>query len=212
MDVKDVRREYLEGGLSREQLDSSPFQQFDDWMAQTVKSGIKDPTAMTVATVDESGMPNQRIVLLKKYDESGFVFFTNYGSHKAKDLENNPKVCLHFPWHQMDRQVKIQGVARRLGIKESLAYFSSRPRESQLAAWASNQSTKITSRKFLMMQFESMKEKFNKGDIPLPSFWGGYIVEPQMVEFWQGGGKRLHDRFEYQLNSNSEWEINRLAP
>lgn len=212
MDLEQIRREYLLGGLRREHLDDNPFQQFEVWLQQAVTSQIPDPTAMVLATVDAEGQPDQRIVLLKQMDEQGFVFYTNYTSKKARDIAVNAKVSLHFPWHMMERQVRINGTASRLSTVESLKYFVSRPPESQLAAWASQQSSRISSRRFLLDQFERMKEKFADGKIPLPDFWGGYRVVPNRFEFWQGGASRLHDRFEYLQAAPGCWDIGRLAP
>lgn len=212
MNIDEIRREYLQDGLSREQLADSPFQQFDAWLKQAVDAGMQDPTAMTLATVDADGQPSQRIVLLKGADENGFVFYTNYGSRKAEDIAANAKVSLHFPWHALERQVKICGEAVKVPASESLKYFSSRPEESQLAAWASQQSRPVSSRQMLMQQFQAMKDKFSKGEIPLPDFWGGYRVVPTTIEFWQGGGSRLHDRFKYYLQADGSWKIERLAP
>lgn len=212
MDLEQIRREYLSGGLRRENLNDNPFTQFEAWLQQAVASQIPDPTAMVLATVDASGQPDQRIVLLKQVDERGFVFYTNYASKKARDIATNGKVSLHFPWHMMERQVRVNGTASRLSAAESVKYFVSRPPESQLAAWASQQSSRISSRRFLLDQFERMKEKFADGKIPLPDFWGGYRVVPHRFEFWQGGASRLHDRFEYLLDSSGGWDIGRLAP
>jgi pyridoxamine 5'-phosphate oxidase len=212
MDLEQIRREYLLGGLRREHLHDNPFCQFDTWLEQAVASQIPDPTAMVLATVDTTGQPDQRIVLLKQADERGFVFYTNYASKKARDIEANAKVSLHFPWHMMERQVRVNGTAVRLSVTESLKYFASRPPESQLAAWASQQSARISSRRFLMEQFGRMQEKFADGKIPLPDFWGGYRVVPNRFEFWQGGGARLHDRFEYLATASGAWDIGRLAP
>lgn len=212
MDLEDIRREYLLGGLRREHLHDHPIEQFKNWLEQAVTSGIPDPTAMVLASVDRTGQPDQRIVLLKHLDASGFVFFTNYQSAKAQQIEQNPKVSLHFPWHCMERQVRINGRARRISSAESLRYFLTRPRDSQIAAWASGQSKRIDSRQFLLQQFEAVRAKFAQGSIPLPDFWGGYRVEPHRLEFWQGGGSRLHDRFEYCLTQEQSWDISRLAP
>lgn len=214
MDLKleNLRREYLKGGLERDQLADDPIEQFERWMAQTVAAGIPDPNAMTIATVDASGQPSQRIVLLKGLDQRGFVFYTNLRSKKAKDLTQNAKISLHFPWHFLERQVKVCGVAEQLSTAESLKYFLSRPRDSQLAAWASQQSRPISSRQLLLQQFETMKNKFNMGEIPLPDFWGGFRVKPHLIEFWQGGAHRLHDRFQYTLQENDHWHIDRLEP
>ena len=211
MSLQDNRREYNYGKLTRESLADSPFEQFNLWMDQALEAGIQDPTAMSVATVDSNGKPWQRMVLLKNFDQRGFVFYTNLGSRKAREIEGNPQVSLHFPWLQLDRQVIVGGRAERLSAGDVMKYFLSRPRGSQLAAWASKQSSRINSRQALETQFAQMKEKFAKGDIPLPDFWGGYLVVPEEIEFWQGGEQRLHDRFSYQLD-NGDWEISRLSP
>ena len=212
MDLENLRREYLFGGLNSENLLADPIKQFELWLQQAIDLQIHDPTAMVVATVDEDGQPSQRIVLLKHMDDKGFVFYTNFGSRKAIEISSNAKVSLHFPWNDIDRQVKIQGQAHKISTKESLKYFLSRPRESQLTAWASEQSRPLSSKQVLLTQVENMKEKFSKGKIPLPDFWGGIRVEPNLIEFWQGGENRLHDRFEYSLQDDASWDIQRLAP
>jgi len=212
MDIENFRREYLQGGLRREDLDENPTQQFQTWLDQVIGSGLKDPTAMVISTVSDDGQPSQRIVLLKHFDETGFIFYTNYGSRKAKEIAENDRVSLLFAWNALDRQVKICGRAEKISAAESVKYFLSRPRDSQLAAWASDQSRKITSRDFLMTQLAHMKEKFAEGEVPLPDFWGGIRVVPFEMEFWQGGEHRLHDRFEYTLQGDRTWEIQRLAP
>ncbi len=210
MDLESLRREY-KGGLRREDLADNPFAQFENWMEEVLKLGIVDPTAMTIATVSAEGQPSQRIVLLKHFDEQGFVFYTNYASRKAQELANNALISLHFPWHTVDRQVKICGSASKVSTAESLKYFLSRPRESQIAAIASQQSARLSSRTVLLNQFESLKQKFQQGEIPLPDFWGGYRVTPTEFEFWQGSENRLHDRFRY-LRTDNDWQIDRLAP
>ena len=212
MSIEDFRREYVQGGLRREQLNPDPIEQFQHWLDQVIASGLGDPTAMVVGTVSPEGQPSQRIVLLKGFDESGFVFYTNYGSRKAEEIKQNNKVSLLFPWNALDRQVKICGHAEKVSAAQSLKYFLSRPKDSQLAAWASQQSRSITSRDFLMNQLAHMKEKFTHGDVPLPDFWGGYRIVPHQIEFWQGGEHRIHDRFEYTLQADGKWEIERLAP
>ena len=211
MDLEALRREYLKDGLEREDLADDPFDQFEKWMAQFLELGLADPTAMTVATVAPDGQPSQRIVLLKHVDQSGFVFYTNYSSRKASEIDTNPKISLHFPWHVVERQIKVCGVAEKVSQAESLRYFTSRPKGSQLAAAASPQSQVISSRSLLLNEFERLKQKFREGEIPLPDFWGGYRVVPSEIEFWQGGQNRLHDRFRYSL-SGDVWEIDRLAP
>lgn len=212
MDLESVRREYLQGGLKREDLATSPIDQFNQWMQQALKMELKDPTAMTLATVSDSGQPSQRIVLLKRMEENAFVFFTNYNSRKAREIAVGNKVSLHFPWHDIERQVKVCGAAQKISATESLRYFVSRPRESQIAAWASSQSDAITSRTFLLNQFETLKQKFSHGEVPLPDFWGGFRVIPHEIEFWQGGANRLHDRFQYRLQDDGSWTVQRLSP
>ena len=212
MNLESLRREYLHGGLSLDELAADPLDQFSMWMQQAIELGIGDPNAMTIATVSADGQPSQRIVLLKHFDASGFVFYTNYGSRKADELHTNPKISLHFPWHTIDRQVKVCGETVKVSAAESLKYFASRPKESQIAAIASQQSRVLTSRSFLLNQFESLKQKFNNGEIPLPDFWGGYRIKPKEIEFWQGGANRLHDRFRYLLQDDTSWFIDRLAP
>ena len=211
MSLEDNRREYDYGKLSRESLADDPFAQFTLWMNQAIEAQIQDPTAMSVATVSPEGKPWQRMVLLKGFDEQGFVFYTNLGSRKAKEIEANAQVSLHFPWLQLDRQVIVGGRAERLSAVEVMKYFISRPKESQLAAWASKQSSRISTRQVLETQFVQIKEKFAKGDIPLPDFWGGFRVVPEEIEFWQGGESRLHDRIIYNRDGD-DWQIDRLSP
>lgn len=211
MDLAEFRKEYSDRGMHREDLHADPVRQFEKWFQQAIELQLHEPNAMTLATVDATGMPYQRTVLLKYFDANGFVFFTNYSSRKAKQIGENPKVSLLLPWIPLERQVIIQGRAERISTAESLKYFSSRPRDSQLGAWVSNQSEVITSRKFLMQKLNEIKEKFQHGEIPLPSFWGGFRVVPEMIEFWQGGPARLHDRFLYRREGGS-WAIDRLSP
>ncbi|MCL1076852.1 pyridoxamine 5'-phosphate oxidase [Parashewanella spongiae] len=215
MDLSEIRREYTKDGLRSADLPESPFELFSKWMEQTRNAELIDPTAMVVATVDDSGQPFQRIVLLKRFDENGFVFFTNLESRKAQHIQNNSKVNLLFPWHSIERQVAICGEAEQLSSTEVLKYFLSRPKESQIAAWVSDQSSKLSARQALEIKFKEMKAKFSKGEVPLPKFWGGYIVRPSSIEFWQGGEHRLHDRFLYSketVEANEIWKIDRLAP
>ncbi|EAS47323.1 pyridoxamine 5'-phosphate oxidase [marine gamma proteobacterium HTCC2207] len=214
MSLQDNRREYDYGKLTRESLSASPFEQFTLWMEQAIEAGIQDPTAMSVATVSAEGKPWQRMVLLKDFDQRGFVFYTNLGSRKAQEIAANAQVSLHFPWLQLDRQVIVGGRAERLSTVEVMKYFLSRPKGSQLAAWASKQSSRINSRQALETQFAQIKEKFAEGEIPLPDFWGGFRVVPEEIEFWQGGEMRLHDRFSYlrSEDGSDSWEIGRLSP
>lgn len=212
LDIKDLRREYLHDGLSRKTLNANPLDQFNLWLEQAVTANLTDPTAMTLATVDESGQPSQRVVLLKQADEKGFVFYTNLGSRKANEIKLNNKVSLHFSWLPLDRQIKIQGEASPLSSAEAFRYFTSRPRDSQLAAWSSQQSRELSSRQLLEGAFAQMKQKFQQGKIPLPDFWGGYRVEITRYEFWQGRANRLHDCFVYNQSGGSKWSVTRLAP
>ena len=211
MSLEDSRREYQYGRLTRESLKDSPYDQFTFWMEQAVDSELSDPTAMCLATVDTEGKPWQRTVLLKGFDDKGFLFYTNLGSRKAKDIAGNANVSLIFPWMLLDRQVIIGGKAEKLSKTDVLKYFLKRPKGSQLAAWASKQSSRINSRQALEAQFLQMKQKYTEGEVPLPDFWGGYRVVPTEFEFWQGGESRLHDRFQY-LKQGQGWEISRLAP
>ena len=211
MGIKDNRREYDYGTLSRENLRSNPFEQFSLWMDQALEAEIVDPTAMSVATVDTQGKPWQRMVLLKGFDERGFVFYTNLGSRKVADIMSNPQVSLQFPWLQLDRQVIVGGKAEPLSDNENSDYFKSRPISSQLAAWASEQSSPIASREVLEAQFNAVQQRCESGEVPLPEFWGGYRIVPREFEFWQGGENRLHDRFSFQRDGDS-WIISRLSP
>ena len=212
MDISHFRREYLSGGLNRSDLAPDPVSQFATWFEQARKTTIADPTAMVLATVDRHGQPSQRTVLLKYFDQDGFVFFTNYGSGKAEEIAENDRVSLLFVWLELDRQVMINGYAEKISTKDSARYFISRPRDSQVAAWVSSQSHGLSSRQALMQKFSEMKKKFGEGKIPLPSFWGGYRVVPSEIEFWQGRENRLHDRFMYQQQEDKSWSIERLAP
>ncbi|MGI2169340.1 pyridoxamine 5'-phosphate oxidase [Shewanella sp. MF05960] len=210
-DLSDIRREYTQGGLRRGDLPVNPMDLFEKWMQQAKDAQLTDPTAMCVATVDETGQPFQRIVLLKRFDDNGFVFFTNLESRKAKQIGVNSKISLLFPWHPLERQVAVIGEAEPLSMLDVAKYFMSRPKDSQIAAWVSKQSSKISARQALEGKFAEMKAKYAQGEVPLPKFWGGYLVRPSSIEFWQGGEHRLHDRFIY-TKADSDWQIDRLAP
>ncbi len=212
MDLQAIRREYRQGGLCEEDLTDDPLALFSRWLQDAIDMGIADANAMTVATVGKDGQPSQRIVLLKSFDAKGFTFFTNYESRKSREIACNAKVSLHFPWHSIERQVEVSGVAERISVAESQEYFSTRPRESQLAAWASAQSRRLDSKDTLLKQWQTIGRKYAKGEIPLPEFWGGYRVRPLQIEFWQGGEHRLHDRFEFTLQAGEQWKVERLAP
>lgn len=211
VDLSEFRKEYSARGLRREDLDADPIAQFRTWFEQAIELELHEPNAMSLATVDPGSRPLQRTVLLKYFGPAGFVFFTNYQSRKADHIAANPNVCLLFPWVLLERQVIIQGRAEKIGAAESLKYFASRPRESRLGAWVSNQSSVISSRQLLLQKLDELKRKFADGEIPLPSFWGGYRVVPETIEFWQGGPARLHDRFLYTREDDG-WQIDRLSP
>ncbi|MFM7886121.1 MAG: pyridoxamine 5'-phosphate oxidase [Pseudanabaena sp.] len=212
MDIHALREDYKKGELRRKDLHDDPFKQFEKWFQQACNAELLEPNAMTLSTVNADGQPFMRTVLLKYFDKKGFVFFTNYESRKAKQIENNHKVSILFTWLPLQRQVHITGTAEKVSTTESWEYFSSRPRGSQLGAWTSQQSSIISSRQLLLMQFEQIKQKFMDGEIPLPDFWGGYRVVPNSFEFWQGCTNRLHDRFLYILQEDQTWDIHRLAP
>ncbi len=212
MDVSQIREEYKKTSLSRKDLPEEPLDLFEKWMQQAFESEIEQANAMALATVNEEQQPSLRTVLLKYYDQNGFVFFTNYGSRKAVEIEKNPRVALLFSWIPLQRQIRIRGLAEKTSKAEALKYFATRPRGSQLGAWVSPQSSVISSRALLMAKFEEMKRKFAQGQVPLPDHWGGYRVRPQAIEFWQGRESRLHDRFLYELQADGRWKISRLAP
>jgi pyridoxamine 5'-phosphate oxidase len=211
-DLAKMRQEYTTRGLHREDLDNNPFGQFELWFNQSIKSKLIEPNAFTLSTVGTDLKPSQRTVLMKRYDESGFVFFSNYGSKKSKQIEQNKFVSAHFAWLGLERQLRIEGTIEEISKTESLKYFLSRPRGSQIGAWVSHQSEVVTSRSILEQKFDQMRMKFANGEIPFPDKWGGYIIRPTLFEFWQGGKDRLHDRFEYILENDKTWNIHRLEP
>ncbi len=211
MDISSQRREYTFSGLQRDNLCNNPYEQFEKWFSQATQAELETPNAFSLASVNNKGIPSLRTVLLKLFDQHGFVFFTNYSSQKARDMAENQNIAALFQWLEFDRQVKIQGRAEKISSAESLAYFSSRPRGSQIGAWCSHQSRVVSSRSLLETQFQAIKEKFKQQEIPLPDFWGGFRIVPQSIEFWQGRENRLHDRFKY-TRCDENWEIQRLAP
>ncbi|QBL09983.1 pyridoxamine 5'-phosphate oxidase [Rheinheimera sp. D18] len=212
MKIDDIRRSYTKDKLEQDKLNVDPIAQFEQWLKDAIAAELPDPTAMCVASVDTDGQPSQRLVLLKDVNTNGFTFYTNLGSRKATELAAHPKVCLHFPWHPLERQVIVYGTAERVSSAQVAKYFLSRPKESQLAAWASEQSRPVSTRLALMQKFAEIKHKFAEGEIPLPSFWGGFLVRPHKIEFWQGGEHRLHDRFMYTKQADGSWNIARLCP
>lgn len=211
MNPSDLRREYKAAALDEHSVNANPVAQFRQWFDQACTADLVEPNAMSISTVDEQGRPNIRTVLLKAYDDRGFVFYTNYTSQKAQDISHNAEVALLFPWLPLERQVKILGRAEKVSTAESMKYFLSRPHGSRLGAWVSNQSKVISGRKVLEMKLDEMKRKFADGEIPLPDFWGGFRVVPRLIEFWQGRESRLHDRIQYE-RMDDEWAVSRLAP
>jgi pyridoxamine 5'-phosphate oxidase len=211
LDVSALREEYSHRRLRRRDLDPDPVVQFNRWLAQAVESGIKDPNAMTLATVNAAGQPSARIVLLKGVGPAGFLFFTNYGSRKAADLDANPRAGLNLFWAELERQIAIEGTVRKASREEADNYFHTRPLGSQLGAWASRQSQIVPSRESLEDKFDSVAAEYAGREVPLPEFWGGYWLAPSSIEFWQGGPGRIHDRLRYILEGNA-WRIDRLSP
>lgn len=214
MDIKELaglRRDYRAAGIDRQSLHASPFRQFESWLAEVGAAGLLDITAMVLATVNAAGAPLQRTVLLKGFNDNGFIFFTNNDSRKARDIVIEKKVSLLFPWQDLDRQVIVSGEASPVSIADAADYFASRPRSSQLAAWSSPQSRPIANRSVLLAAYAERETQFEGGEVPMPDFWGGYLVRPVRFEFWQGRENRLHDRYEYTGQDNT-WRLQRLAP
>ena len=210
MKVADLRQEYMRAGLSEKQADRDPFRQFESWLQDAVRAGLPLPNAMTLATVDASGAPGARIVLLKGLEQGGFAFYTNYLSRKARELQARPAACLVFQWSELERQVRIEGAAQKVSAAQSDAYFASRPLGARLSAWASAQSEAVSSREVLEKAMEEARRRYGD-DPPRPPHWGGYRVVPQRIEFWQGRADRLHDRLLY-TRAGTAWSIERLAP
>ena len=215
MDLSGLREEYGRGGLDLPDLTADPIEMFERWLQQSVDAGVHEPNAMVLATATPDGRPSSRMVLLKGVGPDGFVFFTNQASRKGDELAANPHCALLFPWHPLERQVRVEGVASVLGDDEVEAYFHSRPRGAQLGAWASAQSRPVASRAALAAAFASAEERFGADDdgteVPVPPEWGGYLVVPEAVEFWQGRPGRMHDRLVYRRDGDG-WTIERLAP
>jgi len=209
--IADLRVNYSRQQLLETDVASDPIHQFQRWFDQAVESEVPEPNAMTLATATKTGIPSARIVLLKGLDERGFVFYTNYESRKAQDLAENPQAALVFLWHELERQVRVEGAIEKVSDAETEAYFHSRPLSSQIGAWASDQSRVIPDREVLEQSYLSLEAKYKDQEIPRPSHWGGYRVKPYQVEFWQGRPSRLHDRLRYRLVAH-EWVIERLAP
>lgn len=212
MNVSGLRRSATGFALDREDLKDDPVVQFEEWFQYACETVAMDPNAVSLSTVDSDNRPTSRTVLLKSFDQNGFVFYTNHESNKARHIETNPNVAMLFFWSDAARQVRIRGRAERMTATETLKYFASRPRGSQIGAWVSAQSSVISSRSLLESKFQELKTKFKNKEVPLPSFWGGYRVVPEVIEFWQGRRNRLHDRFQYTRQDDGSWSIERLAP
>jgi len=211
MDLAAAREEYSRGGLSEEDLAGDPIAMFERWYVEARTAGVREPNAMVVSTTDPDGAPSARFVLLKSFDEGGFVFYTNQSSRKGRALAAEPRIALLFPWHDLERQVRVEGVAEPLSRAEVEAYFAQRPRGSQLGAWASHQSQRVAGRAELEQAYAAAEERFAGQDVPVPEAWGGYRVVPATVEFWQGRVGRMHDRLVYTRNHDG-WTSHRLAP
>ncbi len=212
-DLSNYRKIYKKKELSKKEVPENPIELFQKWFYEVEEFGGNiEPNAMTIATIDRDGTPKSRVVLLKKFTWEGFIFYTNYNSDKGKSIEQNPNVCLSFFWNNLERQVIIKGKAAKIAANLSDGYFESRPDGSKLGAWASNQSEVVPSRKFLDNRLASFEERFKNKEIPRPQHWGGYIVKPKSIEFWQGRPNRMHDRIKYTLQEDFNWKIERLAP
>jgi pyridoxamine 5'-phosphate oxidase len=212
MPIAGIRKEYKLQSLSEKDVLTDPFAQFGKWWNEATSSGIDEVNAMTLATSSADGMPDARIVLLKGFDEKGFRFFSNYSSAKGRELLENPRACLVFFWKELERQIRISGLSVALGDQENDAYFFSRPEGSRIGAWTSPQSEMIDSRDWLEQKEKEMRQRFAGRKIERPPHWGGYLVRPTHIEFWQGRPNRLHDRIRYDLQKNGSWKIARLAP
>lgn len=209
--LQKLREDYSKHSLDESDVNSDPVEQFESWMKEAIDAEVPEPNAMTLSTVDANNKPHSRVVLLKGIEEGDFVFYTNWQSEKGSELEQNPNAALCFLWLELERQVRIEGVAEKLSQEESEEYFKKRPYKSQIGALASNQSSVVPNREFLEKRFEELEEKYNEGDVPKPESWGGYRIKPEILEFWQGRRSRLHDRIKYEKVGN-KWDIKRLSP
>lgn len=212
MNIAELRKEYTRAGLTEADLAPDPINQFQTWLQQAIEAGIIEPNAMVLATATRAALPSSRVVLLKCVDRTGFTFFTSYESRKARELEENPRASVAFPWMALERQVVVAGVVTKVSSEKSADYFRLRPRGSRLGAWVSTQSRVISSRKYLEDRLTEIEAKYPGDDIPLPPYWGGYVLKPDEIEFWQGRPNRLHDRLRYVQQTGGTWRIERLSP
>lgn len=212
-DLSNYRKNYQKKELSKKEVSDNPIELFQKWFYEVEEfGGNAEANAMTISTIGKDGFPKNRVVLLKKYTWEGFIFYTNYNSEKGKSIEENPNICLSFFWHNIERQVIIKGTAEKISENLSDGYFESRPDGSKLGAWASDQSEVVESREYLDKRLDSFEKQFENKEITRPKHWGGYIVKPQSIEFWQGRPNRMHDRIRYTLQKDYDWKIERLAP
>ena len=210
--IAALRKDYSHRSLIEKEVSPNPVQQFEKWWQEAIAAKIEEANAMVLATASPDGVPSARVVLLKDYSEEGFVFFTNYNSFKGKQLSENPKACLVFFWKELERQVRITGLVEKISAKQSDEYYQTRPEASRISAWASSQSQVIESREWLDEQFNKISKQMEGSNIQRPPYWGGYIVNPIIVEFWQGRPNRLHDRIQYTMEEDGKWKMERLAP
>jgi len=212
LSISDLRRDYTRQSLQETEVNPNPFNQFQTWFEQALLAQLPEPNAMTLATATPDGKPSARMVLLKNFDQRGFVFYTNYQSYKAQDLTINPQAALVFWWAELERQVRIQGKVEQVSAQESDEYYYSRPLNSRLGAWASNQSQVVESREILELRLQELKTKYDNQEVPRPPHWGGFRIIPTTIEFWQGQPSRLHDRLNYRRRDDGTWFIERLSP
>lgn len=210
--ISSLRKDYRNATLNETDVQANPFEQFRIWFHQAMEAKLPEPNAMTLATANKKGIPSARMVLLKGFDENGFVFYTNYFSHKGQDLDENPHAALVFYWHELERQIRIEGSVKKVSKKESESYYHSRPKESRIGAWASPQSEKIDDRQIIEDMYAELSQSLADTEPPYPDFWGGYRIKPKRIEFWQGRTSRLHDRILYEKTKKGNWKISRLAP
>jgi pyridoxamine 5'-phosphate oxidase len=210
--VQNDRRDFKNEPLDESNMESNPFKQFEKWFEQALKAEIQEPYAFTLATADGQGFPSARVLYMRDVTPKGISFFTNYRSEKGQELSENPNCSANFFWMELDRQIRFAGRAEKLPVAESDEYFASRPRESQIGAWASDQSSPLENREELLQKLEDFKQKFEGGEVPRPDHWGGFMIIPEKVEFWQGRQSRLHDRIVYTRGDDGSWNLTRLSP